>query len=623
MLTPEQIGRIVATRVDIMRPYTTVGEIKRNDRKKDHPWPEFWPGYNESVRERDELAVHIEYGVFPSHLIKAQSPNQTSEEFEYVKANFQQVTLPDYVDYENTIRRAMHEGNWSIEYPKHESGFSDYVSKRIGELGDFVLWAQNLLPKMKTLDPMGIICTMPLNIPTVEGIGEDGETVLLIDPDKDFEPQPIYFPVNRVLGYEHGVWYCLLTNEKSMVRKGGKEVQEGMVMWIVDDQKCHRVAQYGDAYKLLFDVTEYFSHEQGYPPCIFLMGVPTLKEGRVVYQSPYLAAKPSFDGVLIDNTRLMVVKNSSTYPTRVMMGNTCDYVGADMGVCFGGDLTYVGESGERITKGKCPKCHGTGSRVRLGPNNVLMVMEPKRGDTASTSVHDAMTFIEPTATTQDFLRKEIAAQRAEGRKVMHLSSEQPMVGGEVKTATQSGIDLKATTAFIKPVAEQIFTVLDFTLDSMAIQRYGKQAADGIYKLIPGTNFDLRTEADYIAELKEGSTLPPPLRQVMLEGYIATRYSGDQTMREAFDAIILSDRLFSLTAMEIASAQSQRAAEPWEVVLHNDALAIYERLTQDTKFLALDKFAKAEALRNAARQSIQPQSGGAAADVLRLVQEGAA
>ena len=39
--------------------------------------------------------MHIEYGVFPEHLIRARSPNQTDVEFEYVRANFKQVTLPN------------------------------------------------------------------------------------------------------------------------------------------------------------------------------------------------------------------------------------------------------------------------------------------------------------------------------------------------------------------------------------------------------------------------------------------------------------------------------------------------------------------------------------------------
>ena len=117
MLTPEQLDAIIASRIALIKPYYRDGRIQKKDATKSSLygegktcWPEFWPGYNEAVKERDELSVHIEYGVFPEHLIHARSPNQTDKEYEYVKANFKQVTLPNYTDYENTIRRALHSG---------------------------------------------------------------------------------------------------------------------------------------------------------------------------------------------------------------------------------------------------------------------------------------------------------------------------------------------------------------------------------------------------------------------------------------------------------------------------------------------------------------------------------
>jgi hypothetical protein len=601
MLTPDQLQAIVDSRVALLKQYAQGGELRKfagNPQGGKLPWPEFWVGYNQAVKERDELAVHIEYGVFPEHLIRSRSPNQTDAEFQYVKDNFKQVTLPNSIDFLNTISRA--DSNWRIEYRDEDSDIQTYLTDRIGELGDFTLWANDLLPKMKILDPMGIICTMPVRIPVIEGHDEAGEPVLVIDPNTQVEPQPNYFPVERVWGYDHGVWYCLLTTEKSRVKKGGLWKMEGYVMWIVDDEKCYRVAQFGDAEKFKFEIQEYFEHGQGYPPCIFLMGTPTLKEGKVIYQSCYLPSKPAFDTVLLDTTYLMMVKSNSAYPARVMLGNDCEYVTNDMGRCVGGDLTYALENGGWQVRGKCPNCKGTGITARLGPNGVLFVHAMKRGDTASPSVHDAMTFVEPTATTMDFLRREIVDQTNEGRRVMHLSAEAPMAGGEVKTATQSGLDNKSTIAFIRPIANQLFAVRAFTADSMAIQRYGKEAAEGMVKIVPATSFDLRTESDYMAEWMASSTLPPPLRQLALEGYINTRHAGDASMKEALEAIILADRLFVLSAMEIA--QLNPRPEAWELALHNEALGIYERLSQDKSFMALDKFAKADAIKTAAKEA---------------------
>ena len=618
MLTEEEVRAIVDSRVALLKGHMqagSVGELRKwggSEHTGKEPWPEFWPGYNQCVREKEELAVHLEYGVFPYHLIKSRSPNQTEAEFNYIKANFKQVTLPNSIDFFNTISRA--DSNWRIEYRDEASDIEDYLTNNIGELGDFTAWANDLLPKIKIADPMGIICTMPLNVQTIEGTTAEGEPTLLIDPNTMTEPQPNYFPVNRVWGFEHGKWYCLLTTERSWVKKGGRTVKEGYVMWVVDDTNCWRVAQTGEAYKLQFDISLYFPHEQGYPPCIFLMGTPTLKDNRVIYQSSYLPSKPAFDTVLLDTTYLMMVKSNSAYPYRVMLGNECEYVANDMGRCVGGNMTYVGELGEMLVKGKCPKCNGTGLAARLGPNGVLFVQEARRSDNSQISVHDAMTFVEPTSTTMDFLRREIVDQTNEGRKVMYLNTDATMTGGEVKTATQSGIDLKASMAFRRNIANQLFLVREFTVDCIAIQRYGKEQADGMVKVVRATSYDLKTEAEYMADWTSSSTLPPPMRQLALEGYISVRYPGDASMREALEVIALADRLWVLNQMEIASMNPR--PEPWELKLHQQALALYDTLAKEEAFMALDKFAKAERLKELARASAP--SAGAGDIAARLV-----
>jgi len=65
-------------------------------------------------------------------------------------------------------------------------------------------------------------------------------------------------------------------------------------------------------------------------------------------------------------------------------------------------------------------------------------------------------------------------------------------------------------------------------------------------------------------------------------------------------------------------QTARTVEAWEVALHNDAIGIYERLAQDAAFMALDKFAKAEALKAAARADNATPIAASDA-TLRLVQ----
>lgn len=612
MLDDKQIDRIIAVTVATLKPYYVQGEIQKwgkgnyglMKRADKTPWPEFWPGYNQAVKERRELSVHIESGVFPDHLIHARSPNQTDKEFEYIKENFKQTTLPNWVDFENTIRRALHQSNWRMEFDDPEGDLAAYALNEVGEFGSFIDWMKFIVPKIKTMDPMGVLCVMPKHIPMVEGTADDGAAIMVFDPDELVRPEPIYFKCNDVWGYEAGKWYLLLTEEKSKVEKGGKEVMQGMVLWLVDDTNCWRIAQTGRAYELNFEVSLYFAHDQGYPPCMHLMGTPLITDGgRILWQSHYLPAKDLFDLVLLDATNLMLAKSNSCYPYRVMIGGECEYIEQSSGHrCVGGDLWGSDDKGVQKSYGKCNSCGGTGIIARLGPNGVLFVKERgMRDDGTQTKAADAMSFIEPGSHTLTILRNEITENTSEGRKMLHLHSEQPIAGGDAETATQVGVGVKAQMAFIAPIADQYFLLTEFVLDSIARQRYGFDEPP--FTIIPATQFDLRTEADYMADLQaaQEAGLPPSDIMNIIRGYRHTRYGSDPATLEAFDVIDIADRLITVGWQQLAAMQGKGEVKAWEVALHNAAMPLYERLMQTPGFATLDVFEKAERLKALAEE----------------------
>lgn len=614
MLTDPEIDSIVADMVAKIKPYMVQGELVRGGKGRwglnsgdgKHPWPEFWPGYNASVKERDTLRVHIESGVFPDHLIRARSPNQTDKEFEYAKATFKQVTLPVYLDYENTIKRALHRSNWQVHFDDEGGDLETYITDEVGETGSLIKWFEDIIPRMQALDAMGVLCIMPREIPTVDGTADDGAPIKVMDPDTLVSPEPLYFPCSDVWGYAPGKWFLLLTTEKSMVTKGGKEVKEGMVLWLIDDDACWRVAQAGKAHELRFEVTLRFEHAQGYPPCMHLMGVPKLESDRIRWQSHYLPAKDLLDLVLMDSSYLNMAKANSAYPYRVMIGHECEYREEATGhTCVGGTLMGYKENGgdmESTAIGKCPSCNGTGVAARLGPNGVLFVKEKGvRDDGQQTKAQDAMTFVEPAANTLQLLREEINTNTDHARRMLHIHSEAPIAGGEAETATAVGVGVKAQQAFIAPIAGQVFTLIDFALDCIARQRFGFD--DSPYTVVPATQFDLRTEADYIADLKEAQAagLPPSIVEEILLGYVHMRYGSDPFAKEAFDAIALADRLITVNWQQLIAMEAKGIVKPWEIALHNEAMSLYQVLSREKGFMDLDVFEKAERLKAKARE----------------------
>jgi len=631
MLTTEQVGAIVAEYLRAVKPYYKDGQVKPIEKGSNRwlranektAWPEYWTGYNESIKERDSLRVHIEAGVFPAHLVHSRSPNQTQAEFDYARANFKQVTLPHFTDLRNLIARALSRGNWAIEYKEEGGDLQYYLENQIGEIGSIVEFAKGLLIQIQQLDPNGIICTMPERLPLVEGEDEEGEPIMVLDDAERVEPRPIYFPVERVVGKQVGRYFLLLTTMKSEVEKGGKKEMTGQVLWLVDDQNCWEVRQVGKAHELKFETTLYFNHETGYVPCISLMGTPIIAaDGSLRYQSHYLPARDLFDLVLLDSLYLFMAKSNSAYPYRVMLGHECEYVDRKMNRCVGGNLLGISEDGESLNLGKCPECSGTGVAARLGPNGVLFVKDRKRGEgEGTTRVQDAMTFVEPAANTLDLLRREMTANTQEGRRMLHLFSEQPIAGGDAATATEVGVGVKAQQSFIKSIADQIFGVLDFTIDAIARQRYGQEGAVEAYTLIPATSFDLRTEVDYLRDLKTAidGGLPPSVVEEIMRGYIHMRYGSDPWMREAFEAIALADRLFTLRWDAIAVLLGRGEVSAADVALHSEALSLYERKMQEPEFRNLDTIGRADALK-AYADELYGTAAPVVSPVLEIVQQ---
>lgn len=612
MLDATQIDKIIKDYVEAIKPYSD-GRYRQKD--KGEKCPEFWPGYRLAVKQREQLRVHIESDVFPTHLFEAKAPNMTDAEHAYLKETFKQVTLPEYVDFQNTILRALHESNWSLQ-PGESAGdetdpdsFAYFIAREIEHFGSLAEYFKHIITKIKTLDPMGVLCVMPLAIPTVESTGEEGETIMVMDPNERVKPQPIYFDVNSVVGKHDGQWYLLRTREKSVVTDGGESKRTGEVLWLVDDTNCWKIEQYGKKHELNFRPVLYFQHDTGYVPCEALKGTPVLREGTVAYESPYLPAKDLLDLVLIDSSQINIVKASSIYPQKVMLGNDCEYEDVGRGArCSGGHLHGIDADGLFKDYGECPSCKGSGMTVQLGPNKVLLVrQQSKVADSGQAKVQDAMAIVEPGGQTLDKLQTQVDKNRAAARKMLHLHSETPIAGGDAATATEVGVGVKAQNAFIAPIASQTFALMDFVLGTIAQQRYG--TSEGFYTLIPATQFELRTEADYIALLGEAQSknLPPAAIEEILRGYFATRHGSDPYMAEAFQVLAYADVLLTAGWQQVEAMQAKGNAKEWEVQLHRRALTMYDELMQTPEFRALSVMEKADRIKEYARGKFLPST----------------
>ncbi len=612
MLTPEQVDGIWSGIRAMAKPFYYVNDgFKWRKDRNGNERPEFWPGYNLSIQKRDRLEIHIVHGASPAKLLETRAPNAGPKEIKYMEDNFKQVTLTVFSDYENTLLRATNDNNFSIvvgdgseDAKAKAEEFTEYVSTGIPEFGSVWSYVRSIITRMKALDPMGLIVTLPASMPVIET--EEG---LVIDPEQQLEPVPQYIEVERVWGFEYDKWYFYLTYEKSWVRRGDKDDKSGLVFNLVDDTWVWKIMQVGQAQDFTFEIIQWWEHGVGgkdHPtaPCSHLMGTPTIVQGKPIWESHYLPAGEHLDQVLLDTSYLMAIKAKLAFPHMVVLDERCRYLDHTHGVaCYNGNIEWQTDDGPRSIT--CPSCKGSGSRPRMGPLGTVLVSSDNTnvGD-RSPNVSEALSFIGPPMESPQFLRDEIEYNLTKGRSILHLHSEQPIVGAEQATATQVGVDVRASQAFIKPIADQTFFLAEFVMDCIGWERYGDQYP-GITITRP-SSYDVRTEKDLEASYEFAvKNLPPAMVEEALWKFIKFVNGHEPDALRMYATLAAADTVFAASKSEIQFMLAQQVIEPWEITLHQKGLNIYMELSragslQNTGDRDADIQANAEAMRAKAK-----------------------
>lgn len=584
-------------------------QLKSNDKGQ---LPELWPGFNSAYWQRHDLLPHIEHGVYPDRLFRERAPNQSAEEFAYIKANYKQVTLPVAADMLNTIGRAIHRGNYSTEWEQGSvitDAVKEYVESGIREWGSVSTFVQRIVARLKMEDAMGVLSALQWELPIMQVEREDG-IAEVIDPDGEVKPEIRYHTCDQVWGFEYDRYYLLRLNENSEV-KFGTNTAPGVLCVLVDDTNVWVIRQTGRKLDWTFEVEPWYEHGIGEAPCIHLGGTPVVRAGSLAFESPMLAAKEPLDVALADAQYLQASKVKTVYPQVVMVGDPCDFVDEVSGQhCVDGKIrTVVGES---VVMRTCPSCKGTGRMRRLGPLNELIINpNPKSdgiGQSDSVNATNALTYVSPATDSVRFIREEVEHNINHARSILHLNTEAPMAGGEAKTATEAGLNSRAKDAFVKPIADQILAI-----ESFLTRMIGKQIAgaewEGFNLRLP-TQYDLRTEADRVAEitLARDAGIPPAIVDEMEGELIAARYAQDPFLTEAMEVIQRADRTARMSETVRQAESAAGRVQPWEIYLHYSALDLYRELYDtDAAFVNMDIWAKVEALKAKARQLAQAQT----------------
>src|SRR3972149_5740234 len=140
--------------------------IFKAESQKKKVGPVYYPSYPVITDYAERISVHAEIGKFPEKLFAERSPNQEEKEWDYVKKNYKQVTLPVFVDYISSITRPFHDANWNIDYMEDDAKFKEqslqkYVDKEIKNYGSIENFVKFIISQRKAVDANGIIAIKP------------------------------------------------------------------------------------------------------------------------------------------------------------------------------------------------------------------------------------------------------------------------------------------------------------------------------------------------------------------------------------------------------------------------------------------------------------------------------
>ena len=580
-----------------------IPELKKVDnaeRQKKKAEPVYYPTYPIITDYAERIAVHAEVGKFPDKLFAERSPNQEEKEFEYVKKNYKQITLPVFIDYISTITRPFHEANWDIDYVEDadkykDQGFQSYVGTGIKDYGSVENFVKFIISQRKAVDANGIVVIKPHTLFVKDG---ENEGELIIDPDRLNEPVPVYYASKRIVCEKNGEYVMVMLDDKSLVEYAGGKEKSGYKFEFYDDENIWIIEQVGKKIDYAFTITLFFNHEWKRLPAIKLMGIPQIVDNTIIWQSPFLYVTDILDLITLNHSNLQMSINTCVYPYRVMIGDVCEWKDGEGNVCCDGLITT-----KENKNYQCPGCKGAGLKSRISPLGT-MLLKPKTRleDGDSTFSQKPLEYISPQVTTLEFLENKIAKDEEKARKILHLQTSNSVVkGSENLTATGMSLDVKAMYAFVKTISDQTFHIWEFISEAIGFMRYGEDFKKP--KFTYPTTFDFVTESDIIAQLKAAvdGGLPPFVIYSIIYRYLQTLYFNDATTAGIFNLIVRTDRLLTLSNEEIALKVARGTVHDWEEILHTSAINFVNNLIdQNPKFLEQDIATQKEQLIQAAK-----------------------
>lgn len=601
----DKIQEIMSHVVKCLKPYDDKGKYQKPSGEDMPKYPEYYEGYNKAVEQYESIQVHSKVGTFPAKLLGQRSPNMTEEEFVYVKNNYRSWTVPQFIDFSNSVKRMFSAGSYSIIYPdqseskeqyRDENSMRTYVEKGIKKFGSIENYMKFLYTDLRLTDVNGCIVMRPEDFK--KQTEEDAALGFQFYRDETElrEPIPFYYNCKRVI-LPKDEFILIELPEKCEVLDNKKLKKIGRVYELHTENEIFRIYQYGEYSKYTFLPVLLVKHDIGQLQAKIIGGLPEVNdEGDIQFVAEFLYAVGNLDLVLLNKSNLQLANNNGVFPIRVMIGNECEFTQPSTGnTCSGGTLY----SKDQVKISICPSCNGSGLKSRITPLGQILIKPKTNGEEQEMKASDAIYSHSTDTTTLEFLLKCIDKDETRAKSILHLKSDDNNTG---QNPIESANMAKANAAFIKPITDQICNMWQWILNQCGAWREGDEYKK--IKIISPINFDMLTAQDYLAQIKDATSAgaPPFVIRTIVIKFLSTLFYTEQEISRSFKLITEADDLLTLSDNAINTGQTKGTIANWQIILHNSAPNLVSELSRnDPKFFEKDLSEQIADLQELAKQ----------------------
>lgn len=337
-----------------------------------------------------------------------------------------------------------------------------------------------------------------------------------------------------------------------------------------------------------------------------------LSDGEIVYESYFADAQAHWNLSIIHESDVLGSFIKHMNPQRFVIGEECTHTKVHEGItlrCHGGVLRGGG-AGTTGFSFPCDACNGTG-KVSSSPYEDHIIQKQKLEEMNNITM-DPIGYVKVPIDATKLLSERADSMVAKGNAAINMDIEDKV--GENQSGIAKVYDRSAQNNTIYDIGVTMFEVhfmnqfyfinkyMNGTEDSSA----SRNTDENLPQINKPTSFNIESISEMLAGLKEASDakVDRNVQQAKEIAYLSRDMETNPGLKTYYTAIIDLDPLYRMSQDEIDLNLAKGLVYKHDAVIHSNLKPFVDRaLSEDKKFLDLDKTAKLEKLKVYAEELI--------------------